>query len=475
MAVRAHLFRAGGAVTAAAALAVAGLAASGAAATSAGVRSGGTWGTAQEVLAALAPSRIVSVSCASPGNCSAGGSRTGSAAPDGGKPLQAIVVSEKNGVWGKAEKVPGSGALNTGGHAEIFSVSCASAGNCSAGGWYRDRFGQQAMVVSEKNGVWGKAEKVPGTGSLNPGANAPVISVSCASPGNCSAGGYTTVGFLSRGFVVSQANGVWGKAERVPSLPGVDIRIVRSVSCTSAGNCVAGGYFTVPPAASEQAFIVTQKNGRWGTALPIGGMGEVDWLSCGSAGNCSAGGGRFVVSETNGTWGTAQQVPGLAALSTGGDAFITSVSCRAAGSCSAGGYTTLGFHTRAFVVSQDHGTWGKAQRVPGLTALNRDEYTVVVSVACASAGNCVAGGNYLGHSGFQQGFVVTQRNGTWGKVQQIPGLVALNRGGLAAILSMSCAPAGTCSAGGIFENRNHRIRAFVVSQTSRPPARSSKM
>jgi hypothetical protein len=46
--------------------------------------------------------------------------------------------------------VPGTPALNKGGTARIYSVSCGSAGNCSAGGWYTDGPGHvQAFVVSE--------------------------------------------------------------------------------------------------------------------------------------------------------------------------------------------------------------------------------------------------------------------------------------------------------------------------------------
>jgi hypothetical protein len=41
-------------------------------------------------------------------------------------------------------------ALHTGGVAEVSSVSCASAGNCAAGGFYTDRSGQvQAFVASQ--------------------------------------------------------------------------------------------------------------------------------------------------------------------------------------------------------------------------------------------------------------------------------------------------------------------------------------
>jgi len=104
--------------------------------------------------------------------------------------IQAFVASERNGRWGKAIKVPGTGALNAGGAAAVNSVSCASASECAAGGRYKDGSGHtQAFVADKQNGRWGKAIKVPGTGALNAGGNASVNSVSCASAGNCSAGG----------------------------------------------------------------------------------------------------------------------------------------------------------------------------------------------------------------------------------------------------------------------------------------------
>jgi hypothetical protein len=64
---------------------------------------------------------------------------------------QALVVSQVNGSWGTAIEVPGTAALNQGGNAGISSVSCASAGNCSAGGDYRDSSDHfQAFVVGER-------------------------------------------------------------------------------------------------------------------------------------------------------------------------------------------------------------------------------------------------------------------------------------------------------------------------------------
>jgi len=68
------------------------------------------------------------------------------------------VVREIGGHWLKAIEVPGTAALNGGGNARVTWVSCASAGNCAAGGSYQDRSGhQQAFVVSQVNGRWRRA------------------------------------------------------------------------------------------------------------------------------------------------------------------------------------------------------------------------------------------------------------------------------------------------------------------------------
>jgi len=116
------------------------------------------------------------------------------------------VVSQVNGTWHTAIEVPGTAALNQGRHAAINSVSCASAGNCSAGGPYKDSSGhQQAMVVTETNGTWGTAEEAPGIAALNQGGRAGIPSVSCGSAGNCSAGGhYTDSSGHMQVFVVSE-------------------------------------------------------------------------------------------------------------------------------------------------------------------------------------------------------------------------------------------------------------------------------
>ncbi len=420
------------------------------------------------------------VSCASAGNCAAGGYYA-----DGHRDhQQGFAVVERNGIWGKATGVPGLGALNKGGFAGVSSVSCAAAGNCAAGGFYVDGHRhQQGFAVVERNGVWGKATEVPGLGALNKGGFADVSEVSCAAAGNCAAGGDYADGHdgHEQGFVVSERNGVWGKAIEVPGLgalnKGGDASIgTGSVSCASPGNCAAGGDYTDSDGNSA-GFVVSERNGIWGKATGVPGLGalnkgddsdDVNAVSCGAPGNCAAGGDYtdgalnlqgFVVSEKNGVWGKATEVPGLGALNKGGDAQVNPVSCASAGNCAAGGdYTDGALNLQGFVVSERNGVWGKATEAPGQVA-------PFSSVSCAAASNCAAGGFYFDGHHHEQGYVAVGRNGRWGKPIEVPGLGALNQGGFAAVDTVSCPPAGSCVAGGNYTDRHQRLQVFVVSQT----------
>jgi hypothetical protein len=59
-------------------------------------------------------------------------------------------VPWQSAAWHKAVEVPGTAALDRGGQAKITSMSCASAGHRSAGGTYVDSSNViQAFVVSQ--------------------------------------------------------------------------------------------------------------------------------------------------------------------------------------------------------------------------------------------------------------------------------------------------------------------------------------
>jgi hypothetical protein len=389
------------------------------------------------------------------------------------------------GSWGRAIEVPGLGALNADGFAEVLSVSCGSAGSCAAGGYYRDRRGRsQGFVAVERGGRWGTAIEVPGLGALNAGGFAEVSSVSCGSAGSCAAGGhYGTASGSYVGFVAVERGGRWGTAIEVPGLGALNKlnAPVTSVSCARAGTCAAGGWY-IDRHQHSQGFVTMERNGRWGTAIEVPGLGalnaggaaEVSSVSCASAGSCAVGGDYsdrrsdfqgFVAVERGGRWGTAIEVPGLAALNKGGEAFADSVSCPSAGSCAVGGtYLDGNGQFRWFVGSQRNGAWGKAIQVPGVRALPRGDAPGREPLSCASAGNCAVGGEVY-RRGHRQVFVAVERDGRWGTAIEVPGLAALNKDGLAFVSSVSCASAGSCAAGGAYTDGRHRSQGFVVSGT----------
>jgi hypothetical protein len=197
------------------------------------------------------------VSCASAGNCSAGGTYTG-----GLKREHAFIVNEVNGTWHKAIKVPGTTALEQGGIAGLKSVSCASVGNCSAGGYYNSG----AFVVNEVNGTWHHAIKVPGTVAVNQISVEGVAVMSCAAPGNCSAGGTFRAPRDPLGqvdaFVVNEVNGTWRTAIAVPGLARLSqsgTAHIFALSCGAVANCSAGGFYNFANTGDERAFLVSEK------------------------------------------------------------------------------------------------------------------------------------------------------------------------------------------------------------------------
>jgi hypothetical protein len=421
---------------------------------------------------------VSALSCTAPGDCSAGGNYIGS---NGGR---LFVVDEKSGVWGTAREVPGIASLNGGEEsAYINMLSCASPGNCGAGGSYIDSSGQtQAFVVSETNGTWGTAQEVPGTGNLNTEGAAQVSSISCASPDNCAAGGYYSVqisGLTQRvAFLVNETNGTWDPAQEVPgtaALTGDGSSEVNSVSCSSADDCAAGG------SASLSAFVIDETGGSWGTAQTVSGsaslqgfQGQVSSVSCNSTGYCSAVGRAYApanegfgVTETNGTWGTAAALP-MPATVPSGDISVEqpeSVSCASPGNCAAGGFYSISSYFGSagsqggFLVDETNGVWGTPEQVPGLGTLSG----IVDSVSCPAAGYCTAVGT-LGDEYGTESAIMTETNGTWGAPQAALG--SGPPGVEAGIAGVSCAAVGYCSAGGGYSNDyGQHYQAVVEDET----------
>jgi hypothetical protein len=384
------------------------------------------------------------------------------------------VVSEQGGVWGTAIDVPGLAALDVDGYSGVSRVSCATAGNCVAAGSYGTSTGNQAFVVSETGGVWGTAIEVPGLAALDVGGGAVVTSVSCGSPGNCTAGGSYFDTQSYHAFLVSENDGTWGKAFDL----GTTGDEVVSVSCTGAGDCVAGGGWS-NRVGRGGAFVVEERNGTWSHRRKLPGIAFVSSVSCASPGNCAAAAFGayarnrshvyyvFVVDEKDGKWGHPMKVAKVQDV-------VDELSCASTGNCVAGLSASAWDHaglifSQAYLASERNGRWGPAFVVPGISQTAYDlPLATTDSVSCASAGNCAATGVYTDASG-QHAYVVAERNGVWGAAEDVPDMATLGDptgslfDGNASALSVSCASAGNCAVGGSYLDGSGHEQAFVTT------------
>ena len=238
------------------------------------------WGTGVEAaLPANAGSNpnvfLGSVSCASAGNCAAVGYYVDSAGHS-----QGLLLSESSGTWGTGVEAALPADANSNPHASLTSVSCASAGNCAAVGTYLDSAGHyQGLLLSESSGTWGTGVEAAPPANAGSDPTATLRSVSCASAGNCAAVGfYTDSAGHSQGLLLSESSGTWGTGVEaaLPANAGSDPSVfLGSVSCASAGNCAVVGYLPrqrgpLPGAVAERVLGDVGHRRRGGAARQRG-------------------------------------------------------------------------------------------------------------------------------------------------------------------------------------------------------------
>jgi hypothetical protein len=262
------------------------------------------------------------VSCASPGNCTAVGDYGNVQHPQG------LLLTETSGVWAPGvEAVPPDNADSNNPRVILTSVSCASAGNCTAVGIYRatGSTAMQGLLLTQTSGIWAKGVQASLPGGPEPDADFELNSVSCASAGNCTAVGDVSFGTTTGGVFVTQTSGVWADVE--PAIPPVSFEVTNlsSVSCASAGNCTAVGEAFNGNGGGSMDQLFTQSSGAWapgvGAVLPADAATNPivtsPSVSCASAGNCTAvgdykdGSGTsqgVLLTQTSGTWATGVKV-----------------------------------------------------------------------------------------------------------------------------------------------------------------------
>jgi hypothetical protein len=239
------------------------------------------------------------VSCSSNDNCAAVGEYQ-----DNSHDVQGLLLTESSGSWTASTAALPTGA-DTNPGVSLASVSCASNGNCTAVGAYSASSNAEGLLLTETSGTWGTGVEAGLPSDHATLSGVMLNSVSCASAGNCSAVGTyfdNTANPNGQIVLLDESSGSWGTGVEatLPSQPssGPGFASAKSVSCASAGNCSAVGTY-LDGSGIQQGLLLTESSGNWQQGAEAGLPGDANTgiagpspalysVSCASAGNCSA-------------------------------------------------------------------------------------------------------------------------------------------------------------------------------------------
>jgi hypothetical protein len=374
------------------------------------------------------------VSCPAVDRCIAVGSASS------GEQSVPLVFTQRTDGWRETALPLPAGATGAG----LALVSCPSPGNCTAAGGYTTSAGRRhSLLVTETNGTWAPptpARVPPNAGTGVDGQPPELDAIACPSPGDCTAVGlYGDVYGSPEGLLLTESGGTWARGVEA-QLPGnaappagsylYPVIGLAAVSCASTGECAAtGGY---GDSRSDQfGMFLTEHAGRWREAAEVplpanaglspqqgdGPASPMRAIACPAAGACSAigiyddkGGNEhgLLLAESGGSWTPNELLlPSDAGPGGGG---VAALACHAAGSCVAvGSYAAGPNGVRLLIATEQNGRWARGVGASLPADADKSQGGDVPSVACPSAGNCVAVGNYRDPGGDMQGLIVTIR------------------------------------------------------------------
>ena len=361
--------------------------------------------------------------------------------------MSACCWTRAPGTWSTGVEAAPPANSKSSSSASVVSVSCASAGNCSAVGTYVDTSGvEQGWLLDEASRTWstGVEAELPSNAGSNPQVT--LTSVSCGSAGNCSAvGTYVDRSGAVDGLLLDESSGTWSAGTEATLPPDAGSDSLGSVSCASPGNCSAVGHNDLSQGYFEDTVVLDESSGMWshvGTSPPANAepcgdgtscVGDFPAglysVSCASPGNCSAVGTYLansavpglLLDENSGTWSRGVEAT-LPANSQGPNpAALTAVSCGSAGNCAAVGdyYAGSGYTDLAgLLLDERSGTWSTGTEAELPSNAGSNPGVNLASVSCASAGNCAAVGDYTDSAGNTQGLLLNEIPGTDGTDRQ---------------------------------------------------------
>jgi hypothetical protein len=225
-------------------------------------------------------SALYGVSCPSVTTCIAVGSTA-----DSSNTVLALAERWNGRTWSLLP-IPGpAGALGT----SLYGVSCSSATACIAVGTYEDSSKADLTMAEAWNGAGWTVQAAP-----NPPESG-LDGVSCSSSSAC-----TAVGLYQKndrygddwGPLAERWNGTAWDTQPILSPAGAAFTVLYGVSCPSATDCSAVGYYALSDESPYQALAERWNGATWtieSVPNPAGATGAaLVSVSCSLAGACTA-------------------------------------------------------------------------------------------------------------------------------------------------------------------------------------------
>jgi hypothetical protein len=145
---------------------------------------------------------------------------------------------------------------------------------------------------------------------------------------------------------------------------------------------------------------------------------------------------------------------------------LFATACTGAGKCVAGGdYQDGSKPVVPAVARESHGRWSRGTTLSLPSNAARQPYSEVNGIACVSAGNCVAVGDYeYGRTNSLQAFIATESHGVWGRAFT-PRLPSNSSAPASAQLgAVACTHSGFCEAVGSYQDSSGNDQMMALAK-----------
>ncbi|MGA2210704.1 MAG: hypothetical protein ABSH30_13810 [Acidimicrobiales bacterium] len=387
-------------------------------------------------------SELSGVSCTSTGTCTAVGQYVDSSGVD-------VTLAEfwDGSSWSIQATPNPAGAQGSG----LFSVSCTSAGACTAVGIYVDSSGVEVTLAEAWDGASWSIQTTPNPAGSQESA---LSAVSCTSAGTCTA---VEGAVDASGVTVTLAefwDGSSWSIQATPNPSGAQASALYGVSCTSTGTCTAVG-ISIDSSGVEVTLAEEWDGASWSiqaTPNPAGALDAIlSSVSCTSASACTAVGQYTASSLVHGTlaeaWdGISWSVQATPNPADAQGSLLAGVACTSANACTAVGISLNSSGVEVSLAEVWKANSWSIKTTPNPAGV---EYSFLLGVSCTGASACVAVGLNLKDSDVEVPLAESWNGKSW-TVQATPNPAGAQES--ATLSGVSCTAANACTAVGEYTN-----------------------